>query len=265
MGEKDVKILMPKALTGFFMALKIADHFLKRAMVMKAYLIEQLRELSHVRGKQKTWVAELTDEQLYELFLRLRNRESAKSIARFIQKSWGVLPESSIHSISQGIGKFQKRIAQLLLTPPAVDIPTEELETMDDTLEGMERIAKLQQSRILQLMRDEEQMGIRHPDINRAIQALTSLSKAITREKDWEIKNNGLDPVRQREWERKRKKFDARFKNWVESMEDESKENMVKAIDKLLEECEKSAMTLEVDKDGKQRLIRPGKNADESM
>ncbi len=223
---------------------------------MKTYVIEKLRELTCVKGKQKTWIAALNDEQLYELFLRLRNRESAKSIARFIQKSWGVLPESSVHSISQGIGKFQKRIAQLLLTPPAVDIPTEELEITDDTLEGMETIAKLQQGRIFQLMREEQETGIKHNDINRAIQALTALSKAITQGKEWEIMHDGADPLKRRRWEQKQRKLDKHFNSWIESIGDEGRETMVEALDKLMELCAKETMTLTVNEKGDQILIK---------
>ncbi len=47
---------------------------------MKTYIIEQLRKNATVRGKQKTWVSELSDDQIYEMFLRLRKDEPAKSI-----------------------------------------------------------------------------------------------------------------------------------------------------------------------------------------
>ena len=86
---------------------------------MREHVIKQLRKSACVKGKQKTWISELNDDQLFEVFMRLRNEETAKSIAKYIQKAWGVLPKSSVHSISQGILKFQRRIAHLLLTPPS--------------------------------------------------------------------------------------------------------------------------------------------------
>ena len=66
---------------------------------MREQVIEDLRDRASVRGKQKTWISELSDDQLYELFLKLRNQETAKSIARHIQQAWGVNPHSSSFSI----------------------------------------------------------------------------------------------------------------------------------------------------------------------
>jgi hypothetical protein len=84
---------------------------------MREYILKQLRDRSCVREKVRTWVSDLTDEQLYELFLRLRSGENAKTIARYTQEAWGVNPETTVHSISQGVLKFKKRIAHFLITP----------------------------------------------------------------------------------------------------------------------------------------------------
>ena len=81
---------------------------------MKNFIINELRKCSTIPGKQKTWVSELSDEQLYQLYKRLLNGENAKSIARYVQKSWNVKPNSTVHSVSQGILKFRKRISLLL-------------------------------------------------------------------------------------------------------------------------------------------------------
>ena len=64
---------------------------------MREYIIDNLKEHSSIKGKQKTWISELTDDQLYELYLRLRKDEPAKSIARYVQKVWKINPNSSAH------------------------------------------------------------------------------------------------------------------------------------------------------------------------
>ena len=88
-------------------------------MTMKRDIIEHLRRFSGVPGKERTWVSELDDNQLFELYLKIRNGESARGIARYVQKVWKVGCKASIHSVSQGILKFKQRISHLLLFPSA--------------------------------------------------------------------------------------------------------------------------------------------------
>ena len=229
--------------------------------MMREYVIKQLRERSCVRGKQKTWISELADDQLYDLFLRLRNNETAKSIARHIQKAWGVLPESSVHSVSQGILKFKKRIAHLLLTPPSENIsqaPTtgEEIDQLDE-LEQMERIAQMQRDRIKKMMAEEEEIGFKHSSMSREIHALTALTKAITKAKEWEMVHEGLDPVKRRKLERKKQ----RIKSGVDAMMDylgpDGRDEMIEAAERLMEGLEKDSMILEIDEGGNYRLKNP--------
>ena len=84
---------------------------------MNRHIIEHLRRFASIPGKEKTWVSELSDDQLYELFLQIRNGDNARAIARHAQTVWKVGRKSSVHSISQGILKFKQRISHLLLFP----------------------------------------------------------------------------------------------------------------------------------------------------
>lgn len=123
---------------------------------MKDYIISQLREHSFIHGKQKTWIYELTDEQLYELYQRLRKGQTANSIAQYVKKAWSINPKSSIHSISQGILKFRKRIAHLLLPPPQKDcsiscINKEDIEKMED-FEHLDYLDRIQAKRIQKMI-----------------------------------------------------------------------------------------------------------------
>ena len=121
---------------------------------MKRNIIEHLRRFSSVPGKEKTWVSELNDNQLFELFLKLKNGENARSIARHAQTVWKVARKSSIHSVSQGILKFKQRISHLLLFPSSVstdEVPSSNFPCdpeEDSTLEIMENIARQYEARI---------------------------------------------------------------------------------------------------------------------
>ena len=190
---------------------------------MRNHLIKQLREYSSVKGKQRTWVSKLTDDQLYGLFLRLRNEESAKSIAQYIQQAWGVNPKSTIHSISQGILKFKKRIAHLLLSPSSTEIVNSVHFDSDhivslESLEGMERVAQLQRERIERMMKEERDLGVKHSNLSRDLQSQATLSKVIMRQKEFEIRHENNDPVKRRRLKRLEHDFDKEFNRVIKDI-----------------------------------------------
>ena len=84
--------------------------------------IKSLRSLSFIKGKQKTWISELTDEQLGTVFNKIKNGETNMAIARHLQEKLGVMSESSTRSVSQAISKFKKRVEDisLFLTPQKI-------------------------------------------------------------------------------------------------------------------------------------------------
>lgn len=209
---------------------------------MRNYIIKQLRKCSCVKGKQKTWVYELSDDQLYGLFLRIRNGESAKSIGQYIQKAWSINTKSTVHSVSQGILKFKKRIAHLILTPPKNDeqpSPNFNYDPMErlGSLEEMEQIAQLQRSRIKRLMLEEQELGIKHSNLSRDLQSLATLSKVITAQKQFEIMHGSNDPIIHRRLQRKKRDM---TKSWERIMErviptQEDKDKMSAACDRFIE------------------------------
>ena len=228
---------------------------------MRDLIIQQLRERSFVKGKQKTWVSELSDDQIYELFLRLRKDEPAKSIARYIQKAWNVNPDSSVHSISQGVLKFKNRVAHLLLAPPSektLDVtPNDENDAYLDQIEGMERIAHLQLNRIRQMVAEEEETGIKQTSMSRDIHALTALIKAITKAKEWEMVHQGNDPSKERRLQRLQRKMGVQFDGLMDQLGDDGRDRMVKITRRFLELAEEHAVPAEIGPDGKLRLVKP--------
>ena len=45
---------------------------------MRKLLIKELRERSCIPGKQKTWIAKLSDDQLYEIYHRIKKWRKGK-------------------------------------------------------------------------------------------------------------------------------------------------------------------------------------------
>jgi hypothetical protein len=229
---------------------------------MREYVIDQLRKNASVRGKQRTWISELTDEQIYQLFQRLRSGENAKSVARYLQKAWGVLPESTPHSVSQGILKFKRRIAHLLLDPPPDSLSSpapSELEQIYklEGSEGMERIAQLQLERIHRMMVEERETGIRHTGMSREIHSLSALMKSLIKAKEWDMVHEGMDPVKRRRLEEERRRLAGRFTELMDGMTDEGRNAVVAAAHRFLELAEEHAVEVEIGPDGEYRLVKP--------
>jgi len=73
---------------------------------MDKEIVKVLRNRSLVDGKEKTWISELTDKQLWDITIKVINREPLTDIAKDIKKRGWIKSESSVRSISQGIYKY---------------------------------------------------------------------------------------------------------------------------------------------------------------
>jgi pentatricopeptide repeat protein len=221
---------------------------------MREYIKKQLRERASVRGKQKTWISALSNDQLYELFQRLRNGESAKSIAQYIQKVWKVNPESTTHSLSQGVLKFKRRIAHLLLTPPKNMSPpaaydVEKVEKLEG-IEGLERIYQGQLERINRMIQEEAETGIKFPHLSRDIQALSALSKAIVKAKEYELLYGTVDPVRHRKAEQLQQRMDRGFQALMDYVGPDGKNEMIDCALRLFEQMEEEGLVYNMEEGG---------------
>ena len=228
--------------------------------MMREYIIKQLRECASVRNKQKTWISELTDDQRYEIFLRLRGNHPAKQIARYVQNKWELLPDSTPHSVSQGILKFKRRIAHLLLHPPPEDTSVTNFTGREDSgslegLEAIEHITQLQLKRIRRMVAEEEETGVKHNSLSKEIHALSALLKSLTKVKEWEIAHEGVDPSKRYKEKRERERLQQTWSSFVDEFGPEGRHKMIEAANTLLEEVKKDAITVEVGPDG--RLIIP--------
>jgi hypothetical protein len=226
---------------------------------MRDYILKQLRDRSCVKGKQRTWVSDLSDDQLYELFLRLRSGENAKTIARYIREAWGINPETTVHSISQGVLKFKKRIAHLLITPTAGkgDVYPEHFtgdSAPESTLDALDEIATLQRNRIKDMLAEEKKTGIRYPHLSRDLAALTMLEKQLLKAKAFELYRG--DPVKRRKLEKMEGKIQHKFGQWMQQTPEEDRLKMANVLQKFLEWADKIAIRGEIGPDGKIRAIK---------
>jgi len=233
---------------------------------MREYVIEQLRERVSIPGKAKTWIDELlSDDQLYKVFIKLRNGESAKNIAKYIQSAWGIRPDSTVHSLSQGITKFKKRIAHLLLapqTPESISSPNKSLSlpVVLEGAEGLESIANLQMQRINNLIMEERETGVKINFLNKEIQSLAALSKVVLRQKEWELSYDGRDPVQKKRFERKQQEQIAYVGQVMGQFNKHERNTMAVCLDNLVEKLKEKQMKLMRDDNGEFFLLPPNNN-----
>lgn len=138
---------------------------------MSKYLVQQLRACASVKGKQKPAVDALTDEQLLEVFHRLRKGQNANEVGRYAQRAWNFMPGRSPHTVGQAVRKFEKRISHLILEPlQAERPPISESGLLSDSvtpkgIEGHQRLYDKLLNRTLRLMREEQDTGIPYKDL----------------------------------------------------------------------------------------------------
>jgi len=206
------------------------------------------------------------------MFLRLRNQESARSIAQYIQKVWKLSTKGDIHALSQGILKFQKRI-QDLLQASLVPVNTEQpegstipgQEEYDDLL-GLERLVRLQRERVERMMKEEKELGVKHSNLSRDIQSLAALTKVLVKEKEFAIKH-ALDPVKERENEIRSKRIDDNFNTFMATTTEKGRESMINVMDRFLQAVAENTITVSVttDENGNVKYTPEKENPSEDL
>jgi hypothetical protein len=213
---------------------------------MKNYIAQELRKRSVVVGKERTWISNLSDHELWQLYLKLRAGEPSRAVAKYIQERWKLKEKSQIHSIAQGITKFRKRIGDLLElqlpedsgeTKPKEE-PLSPLEWSDSLLRS-ERIAKMAAERVERMLLEEKQ-GIKHPGLSRDLQAASQLQKQLLREKQFEIAHPDQDVIKQKRDKMRDRRID---ENFNALMADDEGERLLKFTDRFLGELAKHAFT----------------------
>jgi len=254
---------MPSDFSRIIKAEKKSDQISKRAIVMEEMekVVEELRRFSFVKRKQKTWVSTLNDRQLYALFKKIEKGESAKSIAKYVQHFWKVNPDSSVHSVSQGILKFRKRIDHLLQKPETKDLDRNILQEQFNldpvqSLETNERIAERLRNRIEKMMAEERDLNVIYPTLSRDVQALSTLQKTIMKQKEFQIKNEFRDPLKLLVEEKNRKEIEGKFQRLMDR-KDIDHDRLLKATQKFLELAEEKSLLMIETPNGKYRLEKP--------
>jgi hypothetical protein len=213
----------------------------------RGYIIEQLRKCATIPGKEKTWASKLDDKQIFNLFIKLRNGESARAIAKHVADNWQIHTTASLHGIAQNVLKFKRRATHLLIAPLQKTNVASQYNTISDSgfhssLESLESLAGNLERRIGDIMQQEKETGIRFP-LSKEISALSTLKKMILKEKQFELMHTGNDPLLLRKKIKEEDRFKRTFDAFVDSLPDEGK-NIIAAGQRFIELVEENAVAL---------------------
>jgi hypothetical protein len=228
----------------------------------KKELIKELRGCSTVSGKQRTWVSDLKDDHLYKLFCMIKRGQTAKSIAKSIQQLWKIKPNSTVHSISQGILKFKKRVNHLLTSSVEkketdFNFGSSKMSSPLKSLQKNEKIASDLRSRIEKMIKEERELGIAYPNLSKDVQSLTAFEKVIIKQRETLIRHHDKDPLERLQKEHKEHEIQERFNLLMDELvpTKDDRDKMVKAIDRMIELGEEDALTVVTESDGTKHLV----------
>jgi len=146
--------------------------------------------------------------------------------------------DADIHSVSQGILKFRKRIEDLLeIQVPDIPSPSvqESIEEIQDDLLAMDRVVRSQRERIERMMAEEKERGVRYTNLSRDLQSLSTLSKVLVKEKEFALRHAGEDPIRRRQEELRDQRMERNFNTMMEYLGPDGQDRIVETADRFLQ------------------------------
>jgi hypothetical protein len=133
----------------------------------------------------------------------------------------------------------------------------------ESTLEAMENIARQYEARIKRMIAEEKERGVTFPYINRDLQALANLRKAILKQKEWDSTHE--DPHNQKRFESMQKTIDRRFKNMMDTLGEDGQERLlIRAANRFLELVDQHAVPVNQLEGGTFAFKNPEEEAMES-
>jgi len=130
-------------------------------------LITNLREAVHPPGKKGTWLRLLNDNQLLQVYYRLKSGTAPFSVAKMVKHEWGLRKNSDVRSMTRAIAAFKKNVVgeiQAMKSDPAVtykeaDKISSRGERISKKLDGLAELvwlAEQQKERIMDLRKKEK-------------------------------------------------------------------------------------------------------------
>ena len=89
------------------------------------------------------------------------------------------------------------------------------------------------------MIEQEKKTGVKHPYLNRDLQALASLQKVILKQKAFDMLHD--DPLKQKRWAKQQEDIQKKFGDLINTMTEDERNNMVQALDRFVELVEENS------------------------
>jgi hypothetical protein len=223
-------------------------------------LINAMRKVVAPPGKRGTWLRRLSDNQLAEVYHRLKRGQPAYRIAKIAQEDWGVNRKADIKSMSRAIRAFKYSMLgdiELEKTSNSEDRKEEgrKLErrghAIVEKLDGLGRLRwliEVQTERVISII-DREKKALPFKFTDRSIEVLKDM---INNYLEIQIKLGIIDAKPPELHLTMKHRFDGLIQHTVQPGS-----ALVDWTDKFLESAEKEALTLRLGSDGQYDLLLP--------
>lgn len=232
-------------------------------------IIQQLRKIVQPPGKKGTWLGQVSDKRLAEVYHRLKKGQAAYHIAKIAQIDWGMMRGSETRSLARAILKIkEKMIGELVDNSPQKSEAGTDLtdrlrkrgKRILKNLDGLGRLRWLieEQTDRVVMMRDKEKtMNLPLKDTNAAIHELGDL---ITQYLTVQMKLGLLDAQPSEHVLTIKTIFD----RMISGVSDDGKA-LSSAVHKFIEQVDRDVVNLEVSADGSYKLLEEkNDNTDDS-
>lgn len=153
-------------------------------------LIKKLREVVQPPGKKGTWMRYLTDEQLAEVYYRLRAGQRPATISRIAQDEWHLMKQSARGDLSRIVIRFRNKVLNDVDVALAKgQVEKEEIKALVkkakhildklDTLGRYRWVIDVQTKRIAASVKREQERDEEVPQTDQSIRILGELLKEL--------------------------------------------------------------------------------------
>lgn len=228
--------------------------------------IKELREAAAPPGKRPSWLNQLSDRRLAEVYLRLKDRQKVSHICRIVQNEWGIMRTSEVRSMARSLQNFKDKVISELKqeVKPTNEIRKQQSATEQkrakrikerlDSLGSWRWLIDVQAQRVELAFNREKQVGMNLKQTEETIKTLGELlDKYVNR-----LIQLGILDAQPSDWNMDlRQKFEALTGKMIKTDGSE----IIKATSTFLERAEKEAETVDYQRD-ESGVYRPAEVAD---
>jgi hypothetical protein len=224
--------------------------------------IKKLRDAVQPPGKKGTWLRFCDNNQLAEIYFRLKKGTPGLQIVKTAQKQWKIKPKSSPKSLLRGVIKFKNDVVgEIERGDPTWDKESKALtdslmkrgKKISEKLDGLEELAWLiqtQKDRLQAVIEREHKISVPFAFTDKTVETLNKLIDSFL---SWQVKLGLIDETPSEVHLKWQNSFSGLMEHTVKS-DGQKLANMTNRVIKALDQ---KALTFIKDEEGRYKLPEP--------